>query len=150
TLALDGHLYQFLSTFNRPVRADELDKPDLNNLLRFNGAKLIYSPDNGNTWHNQNGSTPVFWEPWDRRTHDTMVFLDEDQDAFSLLTVLQMGRNYEHNRDGYVYIYAPNGNTEGSMNELAMFRVRKTELLNRNRYEYFSGINSVGNARWSE
>lgn len=150
TLALDGHLYQFMSTFNRSLRPDELEKPDLNDLLRFNGAKLIYSPDNGRAWHNQDGSTPVVWDPWDRRSRDTMVFFEEDQEAFSLLTVLQMGKNYEHNRDGYVYVYAPNGNTEGTMNELVMFRVPKGKLLDRGSYRYFAGRSADGAAKWTK
>lgn len=149
TLALDGHLYQFLSTFNRSFQPDELEKPDLNNLVRFNGAKLIYSPDNGRSWHNQNGSTPVVWEPWDRRSRDTMVFFEEDQEAFSLLTLLQMGKNYEHNRDGYIYAYAPNGNTDGTMNELVMFRVPKGKLLDRENYEYFARTLPDGGAKWT-
>lgn len=137
TLALDGYLYQFMSSFNRPFRVDEITKQD--ELLRFNAVKLIYSPNNGRTWHNQNGSTPVVWESWDRRSRDTMVFSQEDQEAFSLLTVLQMGKNYEHNKDGYVYVYAPNGNTDGTMNELVMFRVPKEKVLDRRSYEYFAG-----------
>jgi hypothetical protein len=49
-----------------------------------------------------------------------MAFFKEPGDGFSLLTVLQMGKDYERNEDGYVYVYAPNGNTEGTMNELVM------------------------------
>jgi hypothetical protein len=148
TLARDGHLYQFMSTFNRSSRADELENPNVSDVLRFNGAKLIYSLDNGRTWHNQDGSTPVVWEGWDRRSRDTMVFFEEDQEAFSLLSVLQMGKNYEHNRDGYVYVYAPNGNTEGTMNELVMFRVPKDNLLDRQSYEYFAG--NTNGAKWTK
>lgn len=149
TLALDGHLYQFLSTFNRAFRPDELKNSDFENLTRFTGAKLIYSPDSGRTWHNQDGSTPVVWEPWERRSRDTMVFFEEDQEAFSLLTVLQMGKNYEHNRDGYVYVYATNGNTEGTMNELVMFRVQKARILDRRAYEYFAGFEAL-NPKWTK
>ena len=151
TLALDGHIYQYLSTFNKKLSVSELATakhiPD-SELMRFNGVKLIYSPDNGRTWLNQNGSGPVSWEGWDNRSLDSMVFLDEDQDAFSLLTVLQMGRNYEHNKDGFIYVYAPNGNTDGTMNELVMFRVPKTKLLDRSSYEFFAGLTSTGPS-WS-
>src|SRR5690349_4408352 len=72
-LALDGRIYQFLSTPNRPFREPE---------PRFVGVKLIYSPDNGATWHNQDGSTPVVWEPWDSRTKENMVFFCEPGEAF--------------------------------------------------------------------
>lgn len=145
TLALDGRIYQYLSTFNHGFyRADGSNWPD----LRFIGAKLICSPDNGRTWCNQDGSTPVVWESWPQRSRKTMVFFEESQDAFSLLTVLQMGRNYEANRDGYVYVYAPNGNTDGMMNQLVMFRVPKEQILNRGAYEFFAGLRPDGNAKW--
>src|SRR5690606_13362652 len=124
--------------------------PDSNNPVRFIGAKLIYSPDNGHTWRNQDSSTPVVWESWEHRSRDTMVFFEEDQEAFSLLSVRQMGQNYKHKRDGNVYVYAPNGNTEGTMNELVMFRVPKDQLLYRDRYEYFSGLRPDGSAKWSK
>ncbi len=137
-LALDERIYQFLSTPNHPF---SLPDP------RFVGAKLIYSPDRGQTWRNQDGS-PVRWEPWDERNRDNMAFLYEPGDAFSLLTVLQMGRNYQYNSDGFVYVYAPNGNAEGTMNQLAMFRVRKGRVLDRSAYEFFAARNPDGSARW--
>src|SRR5262245_34506451 len=43
TLWLDGAIYQYLSTPNVPFSQSE---------PRFVGAKLIYSPDNGETWCN--------------------------------------------------------------------------------------------------
>jgi hypothetical protein len=148
TLALDGCLYQYLSTLNRPARVDEIDKPTPLDPLKFNGVKLIYSPNGGRTWHNQSGSVPVSWEPWDRRSRETMVFFEEDQGAFSLLTVLQMGKNYEYNRDGYIYVYAPNGDVDGRMNELVMFRVPRSKLRHRDSYEFFAGHGRIG-AKWS-
>ena len=97
-LALDERIYQFLSAPNRPFYEPA---------PRFVGAKLIYSPDLGRTWHNQDGSTPVRWELWKERSKSNMAFFEEEGDAFSLLTVLQMGRNYQYNSDGFVYVYAP-------------------------------------------
>jgi len=138
-LALDGALYQFLSTPNHPFR-----EPD----PRFCGVKLIWSPDDGATWHNADGTAPVRWEPWETRSRDNMLFFEELGDAFSLITVLQMGRNYEHNRDGYVYLYAPNGNTEGTMNQLVLARVPKDQIRRRDAYEFFAGRARRG-ARWS-
>lgn len=137
-IAIDDCIYQFLSTPNR--RFGQTDP-------RFVGAKLIYSPDLGQTWRNQNGS-PVCWELWEERKRENMVFFCEPGDAFSLLTVLQMGKNYEYNTDGYVYVYAPNGNTEGTMNQLVMFRVRKDRITNRSAYEFFAARNPDGSAKW--
>ena len=138
-IALGSEIYNFLSTPNQPFH-----QPG----ARFAGAKLILSPDNGRTWLNQDGS-PLQWEAWDERSRQNMAFFNEPGETFSLLTVLQMGRNYEHNTDGYVYVYAPNGNTEGTMNQLVMFRVPKDRILDRNAYEFFVARNPDGSASWS-
>jgi hypothetical protein len=139
-LALDDHIYHFLTTPKR-----RLTEPD----PVFVGAKLIYSPDSGRTWHNQDGSTPVRTEDWQERSRDNMIFFEEPDNAFSLLTVLQMGKNYEHNRDGFVYIYSPNGSTEGTMNQLVLCRVPKDKLLDRHAYQFFCGADDRGPAEWS-
>ncbi len=139
-LALDGEIYQFLSTPNHPFSDPE---------PRFVGAKLIYASDNGKTWYNQDGSTPVRWERWEQRSHEIMFFFREPGESFSLLTVLQMGQNYSHNEDGFVYAYAPNGNDEGTMNQLVMCRVAKDQILERRAYEFFAARRSDGEAEWS-
>ncbi len=138
-IAYGGAIYHFLSTPNHNFGGPS---------PRFVGAKLIYSPDNGRTWRNQDGG-PVVWEPWEERSHENMVFFEEPGECFSLLSILQMGRNYELNTDGYVYTYGPNGNTEGAMNQLVMFRVPKGQILDRAAYEYFVARDSDGSARWS-
>ena len=139
TLALGNNLYQYLSTPNVPFNEPA---------PRFVGAKLIYSPDLGKTWHNQDGSTPVRWEKWEDRTKKNMAFFEEEGDAFALVTVLQMGKDYEHNKDGFVYLYAPNGNTEGTMNQVVLARVPKDKILDRKAYEFFAGGRG-DDAKWS-
>ncbi len=141
--ALDRCIYHFLSTPSHPF-----SDPDLVTLLRFVGAKLIYSPDYGASWRNQD-SSPLKWEGWEERSRDNMAFYHEPEEAFSLLTLLQMGRNYEHNQDGYVYAYAPNGNGRETMNQLVMFRVPTEKILSRSAYEYFVSRNRDGGAEWS-
>lgn len=137
-LALDHHIYHFMSTPKEPFGA-------LNNA--FAGVKLIYSADDGQTWHNQDGS-PIRWEEWDERTPANMLFFQEPDDCFALLTVLQMGQNYADNTDGYVYIYAPNGTVDGTMNQLALARVHRDHILDRAQYEYFGALNADGTAQW--
>ncbi len=141
-LAVGDTIYQFLSTPDRPF---DQNAPH----PRFVGAKLIYSPDNGATWHNQDGSTPVQWEPWDQRSHENMAFFKEPGDAFSLLTVLQMGKAYVQNEDGFAYIFAPNGSTEGTMNQLVLCRVPKDRILDRSAFEFFVASEPDGMAQWS-
>ncbi len=138
-IALDDHIYHFLTTPNHSFRY-----PD----PRFVGAKLVYSPDNGRSWKNQDGS-PLTWEEWSTRNRENMVFFEEPGDAFSLITVLQMGKNYEHNTDGYVYLYSPNGSVEVTMNQLVMLRVPRDGILDRSKYEYFVSRNDDGSASWS-
>jgi len=145
TLAAGGHVYQYLSTFNTP-----LDLSGAAAGLTFNGAKLIYSADGGATWRNQDGTTPVSWPGWGERSRDTLVFFEEPQRAFSLITMLQMGQDYRANRDGYAYGYAPNGETDGTMNEMVLFRVPVGQLLDRSRYEFFQARNADGSARWTQ
>ena len=138
-LALDDAVYHYLSTPNYPFLAGP--NP------RFSGVKLIYSPDRGSSWLNQDGS-PVRWEKWEERDRTNMLFFNENDQAFSLLTVLQMGKNYSYNQDGYVYLYSPNGNIEGKMNELVLCRVPKSQVLIRAAYEFFAGFSDTGGAIW--
>jgi len=140
TVAVGDSVYQFLSTPDVP-----LGQPG----SRFVGAKLIFSPDNGRTWCNQDGSTPVVFEHWDNRSRANMAFFQEDQEAFSLFAFAQMGRGYGANRDGYVYAYSPNGNTDGAMNELVMLRVPADRVLDRDAYQYFGGLAPGGAASWT-
>lgn len=116
---------------------------------KFIGAKIIYSPDMGKTWNNQDGTNPVVFEETQQRSKTNMVFFNEPDGAFSLLSMLQMGKGYEDNKDGYVYVYSPNGRVEGTMNQLVMFRVPKEKVLQRNAYEYFVSRNADGSALWS-
>lgn len=136
-LAHDQRIYSFLSTHHLPWPA------------KFVGVKLIYSPDNGQTWLNQDGFSPVRWEQGVQRSRDNMIFFEEPGDAFALLTVLQMGRNYQDNADGYVYIYAPNGSVEGTMNQLVMCRVARDRILDRRAYEFLCTPRGDGSAEWS-
>lgn len=140
TLAIERCLYQFLSTFNRPFDHD---------YFPFNGAKLIYSPDNGRTWRNQDGSTPVVREAQDEQSRANLAFHAEPQNAFSVLSFVQMGQAYRENQDGYAYVYSPNGVTDGTMNELVMFRMPKARVLDRAAYEYFAGWTAERAPRWT-
>ncbi len=125
------------------------DKWYTNPPWKFIGAKLIYSTDMGNTWHNQNGITPVVFEETKQRSRENMVFFNEPGESFSLLTMLQMGKGYEDNKDGYIYVYSPNGREDGTMNHLVMYRVQKDKILQRSAYEYFVSRNPDGSASWS-
>jgi hypothetical protein len=140
-LGVGPFIYHFMSTPNRWY----VDPP-----WKFIGAKLIYSADTGHTWRNQDGSSPVIFEETSQRNKNNMVFFNEQDEAFALMTMLQMGKGYEQNKDGYIYVYSPNGGREGKMNQLVMFRVPKDKMLQRNAYEYFVSLKENGEAQWSK
>ena len=139
-LELDGHIYSFLSHMAKT--------PDREYQLAFVGARLICSPDHGKTWHNHDGSVCT-WSELKEPGRQTQLFLNEPGDAFSLLTVLQMGRGYEHNTDGYVYVYAPNGNSPQTMCQLVLCRTPRDKICERSVYEFFVAADNDGSARWS-
>ena len=139
-LSVDATIYQYLCSYGKPAPSSG---------LRWDSVKLIYSPDRGRTWLNQDGTTPVSLETYDQQSRKTMLFLSEPQQAFSLVSLLQMGRDYQLNSDGYVYGCGPNGNTDGTMNQLVMFRVPKARVLERSAYEFFGGFRSRDEPIWS-
>jgi malectin (di-glucose binding ER protein) len=56
---------------------------------------------------------------------------------------LQFGKDYQGARDGYVYYYideSPN---------ILLARVLKDQMMNRNQWQFFSGLNSSGSPTWS-
>lgn len=145
TLSVAGTVYQYLSTWNMPMGEAGLTSGDLS----FIGVKLIYSEDGGAQWRNADGSTPVRWESWSERSSDSMIFFEEPGETFSLVSALQMGADYERNNDGYVYVYAPNGNREGTMNQVVLARVPKNKVASRKDYEFFTGAAEDGAGSWS-
>lgn len=138
-LSVGNEIYQFLATLDQKEESPR----------HWTGAKLIYSPDRGRTWRNGNGSTPVVLEDWKDQSRDNFQFFTEQDGCFSLLSILQAGRAYSANRDGYIYVYGLNGNIDGLMNQLVMFRVRKSRFRDRSAYRFFAGRQSDGSARWS-
>lgn len=139
-LSVDATIYQFLCSYAEPTSNAE---------RRWNSVKMIYSPDQGRTWFNRNGTTPVSLETYQQQSRETMTFISEPQHAFSLVSFLQMGKNYQLNSDGYVYGYGINGITDGTMNQLVMFRVSKDRVLERSAYEFFGGFRSMEEPIWS-
>jgi hypothetical protein len=146
-LSVDGRIYHFLHTSNRPYLLPSGEfAPDFS----MESSKLIYSPDGGRTWCNQDGSSPVVWDNWVDVSAENMAFYKvRPEGAFAIPTFLQMGRDYGLNRDGYVYVYSSNGGEDGSANQLVMFRVPKDRIVDRSAYEFFAGMTADGTASWT-
>ena len=77
-----------------------------------------------------------------------LLFHNEPNYAFSFISVVQYGQDYQENRDGYVYLYSPSGRKEAHRLNLA--RVRKEHILDRTRWEFFVRHTSDGGAVWAE
>ena len=60
-----------------------------------------------------------------------MALFEEPQHAISPPSALRIGRDDAANEEGYAYVYVLNGSTEGTMNELVMFRVPKGRVTDR-------------------
>jgi hypothetical protein len=146
-LSVDGRIYHFLCTSNRPYL---LPSGEFAPNFFMESSKLIYSPDSGRTWCNQDGSSPVVWDNWVDVSAENMAFYKvRPEGAFAMPTFLQMGRDYGLNRDGYVYVYSSNGGEDGSANQLVMFRVPKDRIVDRSAYEFFAGMTADGTASWT-
>lgn len=138
-IQLGPRIYQFVATHDNAT-----DRPQ-----RWTGAKLIWSADNGQTWHNRDGSTPVIWEDWNQQSREGFAFFDEADGAFSLLSILQPMRGQPAAPDGWLYIYGLNGSTDGLMNQLLLFRVKPDAITQRSAYRFFAGHDRGGRAIWS-
>jgi hypothetical protein len=76
------------------------------------------------------------------------------QDGLILPTFLQFGRGYAGARDPYVYIYANHLHDDSSLavqhpGEIALMRVPKAELMDREAYQFFAGLNDDEEPTWT-
>lgn len=125
----------------------------------FRGVKMLRSYDNGASWSRvdrYNNDKPV--GAWDRSIQSVdageMFFKEEfgrhgsgkNAYPFSYLTFVQNGQDNRASKDGYVYMYAPEG---AKSNELLLARVPAGQIGQRSAWQYFSGWDGQ-TARWSD
>jgi len=75
-----------------------------------------------------------------------LFFYNEPDLAFSFITIAQFGQDYKENKDGYIYLYSPSGKYKSHI--LNMARVKKEDILAREKWEFFVKINKKGNPEW--
>jgi uncharacterized protein DUF4185 len=101
-------------------------------------AKIARSTDHGRTWAFNEGTFNS--NSWD---------FAEPDGAFSDMTFLNFGKDYNGARDGFVYVYSQDHRrrADGTLSDItdsvAMFRVPKNQIMNRAACEYFAGLNSL-------
>jgi hypothetical protein len=70
--------------------------------------------------------------------------------GFGCPTFLNFGRNYAGARDGYVYIYSPDGESAyRPADSMVAARVPKERITERDAYEFFKGLGGDGEPRWT-
>ncbi len=125
----------------------------------FTGIKLLKSSDNGESWFRvgRKGNELSLSAQDSMRNvvnHDEMFFLEEfglphqEQMAypFSFVDFVQNGQNNSAAKDGYVYIYSPEG---AHAHKLALARVAKEKIGVRSEWHYFTKYDENDQPVWS-
>lgn len=92
-------------------------------------SQLAWSSDHGSTWT---------WSNW------------KFTDSFGCPTFLNFGRNYAGARDEFVYVYSHNNDSAYKPAEdMALARVPKDRIRQREAYEFFTGVDTEGTPTWN-
>jgi len=135
-VSIDANIYQFIS-----------HTAMLRGWGSFDGCQLIWRPAGQDDWRRWNGSDANDSDRWFAGQGDNALFFgNETHSTFSFITVAQFGRDYEQNRDGYVYLYSPT--VPSRPEDVILAGVRKESILDRAEYEYFQSLSPGGDPLW--
>ncbi len=128
-LDIDGILYFAVETQNYG------SDPEFNRQTNINGW-IITTTDYGKTWNRE--ATPV----------------DFFSGRLASCHFIQFGRGYEGSRDEYVYAHFPSADDGKSYWEngdyILLGRVHKDNILVRNQWEFYTGLNSSNEPQWNK
>jgi CubicO group peptidase (beta-lactamase class C family) len=92
-------------------------------------AQLAWSADHGQTWT---------WSDW------------KFTESFGCPTFLNFGKNYNHARDGYVYVYSPDADDAYTpADRLVLARVPKEQIAVRDAYAFFQRLDAERGPVWT-
>ncbi len=135
-VSIDGNIYQFISHVG-----------DGFGFGWFDGSQLIWRPKEQKSWKRWNGTDANDDDKWLLNEGGNQQFFYKEPDlAFSFITIAQFGQDYVENKDGYVYLYSPEGKEKAA--NLNMARVMKENILDKNKWEYFVKTKEDGDAEW--
>ncbi len=148
-ISVDGNIY---STISKTPK-DGWSGP-------FTGFKLLKSSDNGKSWYriNRSGEESLLNNRMDSMRNVVneaeMFFLEEyglphhKQVAwpFTFVSFVQNGQNNSAARDGYIYIYSPEGAHSHNLN---LARVKKEKIGIRNEWQYFTNYTDDNQPLWT-
>jgi len=118
-------------------------------LLSVDGTLYMWIMEETNHYR----SSQIAWSNDHGATWNLGFRFNEPDAAFAIPTFLNFGKDYQGARDTYVYIYsgqAFSGCTSRCIGDHAhLSRVPKTQILDRNAYEFFEGLDANGNPLWT-
>jgi hypothetical protein len=129
-----------------------------NGMLCVGGVLYTHVIEQGSWWRAKIGRSTDHDRTWDFNEGvfrpDAWDFAEPDG-AFSDLTFLNFGKDYQGARDEFVYIYSQDKrrDSRGRFHEVtdsvALSRVPKTRIMDRSAQEYFAGLDNVRSPRWT-
>ena len=100
-------------------------------------------------WARNAGNSQLAWSSDHARTWTWCAWRFET--SFGCPTFLNFGKDYAGARDGYVYIYSPDGDgAYRAADRMVLARVPKGRIAERGAYEFFKGPGEAGMPLWSE
>ncbi|HEX7447829.1 MAG TPA: hypothetical protein VF306_09810, partial [Pirellulales bacterium] len=121
-------------------RGDGVDGKKASGLLMVDGVLYLLARNAGNAqlaWSRDRGATWT-WSDWRFTT------------SFGCPTFLNFGRDYGGARDDFVYIYShDSGSAYQAADRMVLARVDRRRLLQREAYEFFSGMTTANEPSWT-
>ncbi len=137
-VSIDGDFYQFISHC-----------AEKSGFGWFDGSQLIYRKKGEKNWLRWNGTDASDSNRWHlNQGGNQLLFFNEPSQAFSFITIAQYGKDYQLNKDGYVYLYSPEG--KENAHTINMARVKKEDIIDRNLWEFFNGKDENRQPVWSK
>ncbi len=127
-LALDGRLY---GHFHSPLGDPRI-------------GYLAYSSDSGANW-----TRVGFFMPGVPPPADASPWTKAAGSKFRCLFLINMGKNYGLNQDGYVYGLGIGKEWDWD-GPVYLARVERVRILHYDAWEYFTGLDAAGKPRWSK
>lgn len=99
---------------------------------------------------NANGNGEQCQLAWSRDRAETWTWNSWKFEELGYCAFLNFGKNYEGARDEYVYMYSPNTpSAYAETDEVVLTRVPKTQITDRDAYEFFKALDSNGDPVWT-
>ena len=127
-LAVDGRLY---GAFHSPLGDARI-------------GYLAYSDDDGSNW-----SRLGFFLPGETKPANASPWTNEANSNFRCLFLINMGKNYSLNSDGYVYGLGIGKEWDWD-GPVYLARVQRVRIVSYSAWEYFSGLDASGKPHWSK